>query len=599
MSLGALEAGGSYRMLGFLITFRWVAFLVGLLSLLSKESTLLVNLQLSGFQQILIFTGLTFYQLAASLFTAKGVDGKFWFLILFVADITCGAFLIYFCGNSFFLMAAFVPLLETAFFYPASTVVTAAFLAIIISILLALNLLQVLNDKGGLQQFAKQVLQQLILGILMLWLFLRLFKECRDVLQWQKKGVDEKHLLLKEMEAFEHEREVLIRELREMQTQNVELEQREKFSRSQIERLQNESDSNLQKFFDREQELMHRLDTFTMEIEGFQSLIAAIGSLYRTYALDDTLVTVVELVTKSFSCQTCVLFLVDEMNGEKRLFAEAVGSPYANIFKDFNIGFGEEAVGWAVTEGEPVLVENVDLHTVNGMHFTTLLASERSCIVIPLLTEKEPVGAIYIGGVNAGMYSWREVDLLMKLAPHLAGAIKKAQIMHQKVSLAMADETTGLFNSQYFNDRLAVELKRARRYHTPLSLIFLEIDQFEYTEINYGKSVSHGFLKEITGILKIHVRDIDVSFYLEHGRFGILLVQAQKNNAVLIAERVRLAIDMRRFGLNLRQKMHLTVSVGVADVPENTTGEENLIEKAEQSLAEAKAKGGNTTCFAA
>lgn len=590
----SLVNGGSPKMLGFLIAFRWVTFFVGLLSLSApKEPVIFANIQ------SFIIIGLVLYQLAASLFTAKGVDSKLWFAILLIADITCGSFLIFFYGIPFFLLAAFVPLLETAYFYPDATVVVAALLTVPISILLGLDLIKALNVKENLQQIVRQVAQQLILGILLVWLFSRLLKESGNVTLWQRKGVDEKQLLLKEMEELEQEREVLVRELREIQSQNIELEQREKFSRVQVERLQNESDTNLQKFFDREQELMQRLEHLGVEIEGFQSLVAAISSLYHTHALDDTLVTVVELVTKSFPCQTCVLFLVDEMDGEKRLFAEVVGSPYANMFKNFTLSIGEEAIGWAVSEGEPVLVENNELHTVSGLHFTTLLASERSCMVIPLLVEKEPVGALYLGGVDANMYSWREIDILMKLAPHLAGAIKKAQVVHQKISKSMIDETTGLFNRQYFNERLTVELKRAGRYRQPISLVLLEVDQLDIIEGKYGEPAMHSFLKEITDILRLHVRDIDVLFYLDKGCFGVLLVQAQRSNAVLIAERVRLAVDMRRFGGAMRQKVHLTVSIGVADIPEGFTGEIDLANKAEQSLSEAKAKGGNTTCFAA
>lgn len=586
--------GGLHKMLGFLIAFRWVTFFVGLLSLSApKEPVLFANIQ------PFIIIGLVLYQLAASLFTAKGVDSKFWFAILLIADITCGSFLIFFYGIPFFLLAAFVPLLETVYFYPDATVVVAALLTVPISILLGLDLIKALNIKENLQQIVRQVVQQLILGILLVWLFSRLLKESGNVTLWQRKGVDEKQLLLKEMEELEQEREVLVRELREIQSQNIELEQREKFSRVQVERLQNESDTNLQKFFDREQELIQRLEHLGVEIEGFQSLVAAISSLYHTHALDDTLVTVVELVTKSFPCQTCVLFLVDEIDGEKRLFAEVVGSPYANMFKNFTLSIGEEAIGWAVSEGEPVLVENNELHTVSGLHFTTLLASERSCMVIPLLVEKEPVGALYIGGVDANMYSWREIDILTKLAPHLAGAIKKAKIVQQKISKSMIDETTGLFNRQYFNERLIVELKRAGRYRQPISLVLLEVDQLDIIEGKYGEPAMHSFLKEITDILRLHVRDIDVLFYLDKGCFGVLLVQAQRNNAVLIAERIRLAVDMRRFGGAMRQKVHLTVSIGVADIPEGFTGEIDLANKAEQSLSEAKAKGGNTTCCAA
>lgn len=587
------EANGSRKMLGFLVAFRWVVFIAGLLSLTPKEPVIFANIQ------SVVFIALVLYQLAASLFTIKGVDSKLTFITLLLADVACGAFLVFFYGNSFFLIAAFVPLMEVAYFYPHSIVVAAALLAIPLFIFIGLDLLKALGEKGNIQQVVRLVAQQLLLGILFLWFFIRLLQENIEISIWQKKGVQERELLHNEVETLHNDREKLIRELRELQAQKVELEQREKFSRTQMERLQLESDSNLRKFFDREQELMRRLDMLSMEIEGFQSLINAIETLYRTYNLEETLVTVVELVTKSFPCQTCVLFLADEMSGEKRLFAEVVGSPYANMFKDYNVGIGEETVGWAAKEGEPVLIENSELHTVGGMQFTTLLASEKSCMVIPLLDENEPVGALYVGGVEQSMYSWREVDLLMKLAPHLAGAIKKAQTVHKKISRSMVDDSTCLFNKVYFNNRLNVELKRAGRYKQSLSLILLEVDLFSSVHDRFGAGTTIGFLKEITDILRIHVREIDVMFYLDNGCFAILLVQAQKSNAILIAERVRLAIDMRRFGSVFKQKVHLTVSIGVADFPDNASNADELINKVKGSLQEAKSKGGNTTCFAA
>ncbi len=156
---------------------------------------------------------------------------------------------------------------------------------------------------------------------------------------------------------------------------------------------------------------------------------------------------------------------------------------------------------------------------------------------------------------------------------------------------------TGLYNKVYFEERLSEEIKRAYRYSLPLALIFLELDQWKEKQKSLSEAEIKGILTEAGGFLKGYLRDVDVLARIGEGKFAIILLQAEKNNAILIADRIRLAMQMRAFGEEIKQKLHLTVSIGVSVYPKDAQYKSDLMAKCEKGLEQATAQGGNKTCM--
>ncbi len=155
---------------------------------------------------------------------------------------------------------------------------------------------------------------------------------------------------------------------------------------------------------------------------------------------------------------------------------------------------------------------------------------------------------------------------------------------------------TGLPNRRHLNDLLNAEWKRLRRTKKPLSLIMFDLDNAEENRDFYRSQPGQECLKYIANILrKFARRGGDMAARYWNTRFVLLLVEANSNNALRIAESLRKRIEKEQItytGLDKRQI--ITIHVGAATMlPNRDTTFKTLIERADAALYESKFHGGN------
>lgn len=165
----------------------------------------------------------------------------------------------------------------------------------------------------------------------------------------------------------------------------------------------------------------------------------------------------------------------------------------------------------------------------------------------------------------------------------------------QKIErLSVTDETTELYTKDYFRDRLDKEVKRASRFHHPLSVVLLEADHFELYLRFYGKDEADVLLKIIAGLLNFSVRSIDVVARYGPKQFGLLLLECRKMNAEEIASRVCSGIAAYKFAGQEKLPLgKLTVSIGVASYPDEAKTRQSLLNRAYENMCLAISRGGN------
>jgi diguanylate cyclase (GGDEF)-like protein len=183
---------------------------------------------------------------------------------------------------------------------------------------------------------------------------------------------------------------------------------------------------------------------------------------------------------------------------------------------------------------------------------------------------------------------------LATFASTVSIAVDNAQLYERQKSLAVSDGLTKLFNYRFFQERLREEVGRAKRYGFALSVIILDIDHFKKYNDTYGHQSGDALLQELSGILKSSAREND--FVARYGgeEFVYLLQQANKDEAVLFAKRLRRRIADRPFeGESVLPAGMVTVSLGVSSFPEDADDAEGLIHCADKALYEAKDSGRN------
>ncbi|MDO8886892.1 GGDEF domain-containing protein [Candidatus Oleimmundimicrobium sp.] len=187
------------------------------------------------------------------------------------------------------------------------------------------------------------------------------------------------------------------------------------------------------------------------------------------------------------------------------------------------------------------------------------------------------------------------------LVGSILGVLSKKQKKQQMALelLSVHDRLTGLFNYSYFLDRMEEEKKRADRYEKELSFIMMDIDHFKHYNDTYGHEQGNVVLKKIAKTIRENTRDIDIVSRYGGEEFVVLLPRASKEQAVVVAERIRKAVESLEFPGNREQPVvKKTISGGVATYPHDAKDASGLVVKADEALYEAKESGRNKTCVA-
>jgi len=172
--------------------------------------------------------------------------------------------------------------------------------------------------------------------------------------------------------------------------------------------------------------------------------------------------------------------------------------------------------------------------------------------------------------------------------------IIELEIFEEAERSSAQDPLTGLYNQRYFRSALQKELRRSKRYELDLSLLYMDLDNFKEVNERYGELVGDILLKEVAILIKNKIRDIDVAARYGGEEFVLLLPETERMGAYLVAERIRREIERHFVRRDVDGKpIQMTLSVGIAKYPEDSTVGERLIVRAEEALFQSKARGAN------
>lgn len=185
-------------------------------------------------------------------------------------------------------------------------------------------------------------------------------------------------------------------------------------------------------------------------------------------------------------------------------------------------------------------------------------------------------------------------DLTLPLSPkglETLAALKDIVAQNRGLTeLSVRDNLTGLYNFRYFQDRLRVEMERVRRTEHPCSLLMIDLDKFKPVNDTYGHQTGDEVLRYAADIIQAGVRTVDIAVRYGGDEFAVILPDTGTRPALRLAERIRehLALDPRT------SKYGVTGSLGLSTHHHfDGGGMEDLIERADQSMYQAKRDGGN------
>jgi diguanylate cyclase (GGDEF)-like protein len=194
-------------------------------------------------------------------------------------------------------------------------------------------------------------------------------------------------------------------------------------------------------------------------------------------------------------------------------------------------------------------------------------------------------------------FSEPERALFQYLSNQAAVSIENVELHETVQRQAMTDDLTGLFNHRRFQEVVAGEVERARRFGQDMGLIMLDIDDFKLVNDTYGHLQGDLVLREVARALRDSSREIDEPARYGGEEMAVALPQTDLEGAYQFAERVRKRIEGLELPLLERPgKLRVTASLGVAALSgANGADKDALVAAADAALYEAKRAGKNRT----
>jgi two-component system cell cycle response regulator len=237
---------------------------------------------------------------------------------------------------------------------------------------------------------------------------------------------------------------------------------------------------------------------------------------------------------------------------------------------------------------------------------TGMRYDKRICITAGLLTFAEYFAIVYFAATHwdlnnvayapyeYGLFGWAaQISRFIILLAASALSLMLVSRSQRLLQLATSDQLTGLFNRGYVDDRFAIELSRARRYGTKLTVAVIDADRFKLLNDTYGHSAGDTVLRKVGATLRECFRQSDTAGRYGGEEFVVILPETDIDSArqKLEAVRERLAGDALVSANG--QKIQVTISAGLASFPQDGEDAAELFCVADERMFLAKRTGRN------
>ncbi|CDG85476.1 diguanylate cyclase domain protein [Janthinobacterium agaricidamnosum NBRC 102515 = DSM 9628] len=217
-----------------------------------------------------------------------------------------------------------------------------------------------------------------------------------------------------------------------------------------------------------------------------------------------------------------------------------------------------------------------------------------------MLRNKRLIGSLNLASADVSRFTPSlGTDFIKHMASIIAICLENVISNEMLKYIGLTDSLTGVYNRRYIDRRLLEEIARARRQSYCISCMYIDIDHFKRVNDSAGHQGGDEVLREVAARIRHELRRSDALGRFGGEEFVVLLIDADLDSAVYVAERIRASIADVPFDLLSGVKIDVSTSIGVASLDgalDDSPIEEaarQLVAQADNALYQAKDQGRN------
>lgn len=346
---------------------------------------------------------------------------------------------------------------------------------------------------------------------------------------------------------------------------------------------------------------------------SYQELTQEVSNMKEELTRKREIATKIPMIARSLSGNLplnaippiAVRFMKDFFHATQAgFFAPAKGESQLTLVE--GVGFPDEWKGNIRIDSEDgimgmahlnrIVATRDDYQVVRGQFPSGINSLERYGVspdlVAPVIMDSKVVGALVV--VSSAVSVKGEIAFASMIAELLGSAFQHATQIESVEHIASIDSLTKLYTRGHFSQRFEMEIRRAKNYANPLSLLLFDIDHFKRINDTYGHPAGDLILMKLGEILRQSVRSSDMAARFGGEEFVVMITSANKKQAFTFADNLRKTVEATEFRIPGRESpLKVTVSGGVATHPMDGDSTSDLLGVADKALYQAKQTGRN------
>ncbi|NMB76575.1 MAG: sensor domain-containing diguanylate cyclase [Myxococcales bacterium] len=334
---------------------------------------------------------------------------------------------------------------------------------------------------------------------------------------------------------------------------------------------------------DRE-ELLREMARTVEELRVFNEIGKTLTS---TLDVREVLGIIMQKISELLRPNNWSLLLLDE--DQKELAFEIAVGEGADKLKDIRLKVGQGVAGCVARDGKPLLVRNAqtDPRFCSSVDQVTNFNTQ-ALLAVPLSFRNRVLGVIELVNNRPDSFSESDLRLLNSLADFAAIAIENARNFQRVQELTVKDDVTNLYNSRFLHEALHQEFERSKRYQLTFGVVFFDLDRFKLVNDQHGHLCGSRLLKEVGDLLKANLRTVDIPTRYGGDEFVIILPQTNKEQALHVTRRLRLALNEAVFLRDRNLEIRVTASFGLANFPDDAQNPDDILRLADEAMYRVK-----------